>query len=169
MSLLQTTQDKAPMTDSERMAWVQLYRTKNVGVMTFSKLIARYGSASEALKALPELSKRGGAAKPLEPPKMQWIEKEVKALAKMKGRIVTMGDEEYPDRLAACDDAPPVISVIGDLGLLARECVAMVGARNASLNGRKFATHLARELGARDHVVVSGLAEPLLSLRAALM
>lgn len=144
--------------DQERLAWLQLYRTKNVGVITFQKLIARYGSASEALKALPELSKRGGALRPLEPPKMAWIEKEIKALEKLKGRIVTLADAEYPLALAACDDAPPVISVIGKLDLLTRPCVAMVGARNASLNGRKFATHLARELGARDQVVVSGLA-----------
>ncbi len=151
-------QSKAQPDDKERLAWVQLFRTKNVGVVTFHKLMSRYGSAAKALEALPELSKRGGASKPLSPPPAHVIEKEIKLLSKLNGRIVTMADADYPEALAATADAPPVISVIGNAQLMNGNCIAMVGARNASLNGRKFAEKLGRDLGRRGQVIVSGLA-----------
>ena len=158
MNFLNPRSAASLVSDQERLAWVQLYRTKNVGVVTFQKLLSRYGSALKALEALPELSKRGGAKKPLSPPNISTIEKEIKALGKMKGQIITMADPSYPEMLAACSDTPPVLSAIGNLDLLNKNCIAMVGARNASLNGRKFATKVAQDLGARDHVIVSGLA-----------
>jgi DNA processing protein len=144
--------------ENERLAWLRLFRTKHVGVVTFQKLLSRYGTASDAIDALPDLAKRGGASKPLKPPPLVTIEKEIKALNKLGGRIIIANDPDYPEMLAACDDAPPVISIIGNTKLMHQSCIAMVGARNASLNGRKFATKIARELGERDHIVVSGLA-----------
>lgn len=146
------------LNDAERFAALRLFRTDNVGPILFKKLIGRYGNASKALEALPELSKRGGRAKPLTAPRESDIEREIKSLAKIKGRILTLFDADYPELLAQCDDAPPVISVIGNTELLQKNCIAMVGARNASLNGRKFAEKLARDLGQRGQVIVSGLA-----------
>src|ERR1700743_105699 len=48
------------LSDGERRAWLRLARTQNVGPVTFAQLIARFGSASEALKEIPRLAKRGG-------------------------------------------------------------------------------------------------------------
>jgi len=138
---------------AERRAWLRLARTPNVGSVTFSHLIARFGSATAALKELPRLAQRGGAS--LQPaPETDEIER----LEKFGGRIVCACEPEYPPGLAALEPPPPVISVIGHPSLLAREMVAIVGARNASALGRKLAGQLAAELGQAGFVVSSGLA-----------
>lgn len=144
--------------DSEKLHWLRLSRTENVGPITFYRLVERFGSAGEALNALPELAKRGGRKKPLKAIDAGIVEREYEALRKLGGDIVTAADDTYPLALSACDDAPPVLSYIGDLSLVHKNCIAIVGARNASLNGRKMAEALARDLGARDQVIVSGLA-----------
>lgn len=147
-----------PLSEAEKLSWLRLSRTDNVGPITFYRLVQRYGSASEALEALPELSKRGGRAKPLTAPPLSTVEKEYDSLRNLGGDIVTAACEDYPLALAATDDAPPVLSYFGDIKLANKNCIAIVGARNASLNGRKFAEKLARELGEKSQIVASGLA-----------
>ena len=151
-------QNAAPLPDEEKLNWLRLFRTENIGPITFYKLIERFGSAGEALEALPELAARGGRKKPLKAPSVSDVSREYEALHAFGGDIVTASCEAYPALLAACDDAPPVLSYIGDLSLMRKSCVAMVGARNASLNGRKLAQAVARDLGSRGQIVVSGLA-----------
>lgn len=143
---------------AEKLSWLRLIRTENVGPMTFYRLVNMFGSPAKALERLPDLARRGGRAKPLIAPPLEQIEKEYEALQKKGGDIVTAGEESYPAALAAIDDAPPVISIFGDINLAHKSCIAMVGARNASLNGRKFAERLARELGQNGQIVSSGLA-----------
>ena len=158
---MNNSQSNVPSTDlseTERLAWLRLIRTDNIGPITFYQLIQRFGSASEALAALPELSKRGGRKKPLSAPSESQISKEYKSLKKRGGQIITVKDNAYPLALAATDDAPPVLSVLGDPALLNKSCVAIVGARNASLNGRKFASKIAGDLGKRGQIITSGLA-----------
>jgi len=152
--LLQPT----PLSIEEKLAWLRLARTDTVGPITFYRLIEGYGSASKALEVLPELSRRGGRTKTLTPPSEKIIEKEYGELCKIKGELVTAACPEYPLALAATDDAPPVLSTLGNLELMNNSCIAIVGARNASLNGRKFATKLAGDLGTQGHTIVSGLA-----------
>lgn len=142
----------------EKLAWLRLARTENVGPVTFYKLMERFGSAEEALNALPNLSARGGRKKPLKAPSMADAEKEYEALTKIGGQIITAADDAYPLALAATDDAPPVISILGNPEFMNKPCIAMVGARNASVNGRKFSERLAREMGQQGMVVASGLA-----------
>jgi DNA processing protein len=141
-----------------KMAWLRLARTENVGPVTFYQLIETYGGAAQALEKLPELAARGGRKKPLVIPSEATVEKEYNALIKTGGDIITAEDEDYPLPLAALSDAPPVLSFIGDRDLLKKQSVAIVGARNASMNGRKFAESLARDLGEKGCVVTSGLA-----------
>ncbi len=69
-----------------------------------------------------------------------------------------MGDPDYPFLLDQMETAPPALIVRGDVALTARPCIAMVGARNASAAACRFARGLARDLGQRGAVVVSGLA-----------
>ncbi len=158
MLFKQNKPDISEISEAERIAALRLFRTDNIGPITFYQLVERFGSAQKALLALPELSKRGGRKKPLKAPDEKYIMREYKALKKLGGRIITYADKEYPLALSAIDDAPPVISAIGNIELLNKSCLAMVGARNASINGKKFAYKLAAELGAREQIIVSGLA-----------
>ena len=158
MNLFQSKPTIEDLNETERLACLRLFRTDNIGPITYYKLIESYGSASEALHALPELSKRGGRKKPLTAPPMRDIEREYKALKKLGGHIITVQDKAYPLALTATEDAPPVLSVIGNADLLNKSCIAIVGARNASINGRKFARKIAADLGARGQIITSGLA-----------
>jgi DNA processing protein len=126
--------------------------------MTFHDLVRRFGSATAALDALPTLARRGGRPAALRVPTVDDAERELAAHTRLGARLIACGDVDYPALLAALDDAPPVLSVIGDPALLAGPCVALVGARNASVNGRRFAEMLARDVGAAGFRVVSGLA-----------
>lgn len=152
------TQKNASLSETEKIGWLRLFRAENVGPITFYNLIEYYGSASEALKNLPELAKRGGRKKPFVAPSENDVMREYDALKKMGGNIICAADENYPLALSAIDDAPPVLSYLGDIALAHKSCIAIVGSRNASINGRKFTKKLSGELGARDQIIVSGLA-----------
>lgn len=146
------------LSEAERIDWLQLIRSENVGPITFTQLLTRYGSARAALEALPDLARRGGRAKPIKIAPRATAERELAALAKLGARLIARGEAGYPLPLAAIADAPPLIAVRGRAELLNRPAVAMVGARNASTNGRRFATALARDIAAQGLTVVSGLA-----------
>jgi DNA processing protein len=144
--------------EGDRLDWLRLIRTDNVGPVTFYRLLETYGSAGDALAALPELSKRGGRQKPLTPPPAGVVEHELEQLHQLGGTVILATDAAYPLALGAVEDAPPVLSVIGNISLLQKQSIAIVGARNASLNGKRFAGKLAQDLGAAQYVVTSGLA-----------
>ncbi len=150
------TQPITPLSARERTEWLRLIRSENVGPRTFDRLIARYGSAADALRALPRLAERGGGA--IRICSAEAAEREQAALAKLGGRLIAAIEPDYPAGLRAIDDAPPLISVIGPAEVLARPMLAIVGSRNASLNGLKLGRELARGLGEAGFVVVSGLA-----------
>ncbi len=158
MSLFAKVPSDTPTSHKGKLCWLQLIRTQNVGPITFYNLLEYYGSAEEALIALPELAKKGGRKKPLVAPDISTIEKEYEKLQKLGGDIICAHDPLYPITLAATDDAPPVLSYIGDINLARSPCLAIVGARNASINGRKFAQKIANGLGKSGQVIVSGLA-----------
>lgn len=158
MNLFQNKSQIKDLDDTERLAAMRLFRTDNIGPITYYQLVERFGSAGEALAQLPELAKRGGRKKPLTPPSEKDIVREYKALLKLGGQIITVQDKAYPLALTATEDAPPVLSVIGDVSLLNKSCIAIVGARNASINGRKFARKIAHDLGVRGQTITSGLA-----------
>ena len=137
---------------------MRLIRSENVGPITFRDLIATYGSATKALQALPELSRRGGRLKRLRVFQRGAAEKEYAQLRKAGGQLLCRGERDYPRALAAIDDAPPVLSYRGHLHLLSRPTVALVGARNASLNGKRVARNFAKALSEAGFLVASGLA-----------
>ncbi|HXF87288.1 MAG TPA: DNA-processing protein DprA [Xanthobacteraceae bacterium] len=145
------------LTDEQRLDWLQLIRSENVGPRTFRALINHCGSARAALEALPELARRGGASKPAAICPREAAEREMTLAHRLGNAFVALGEPEYPPRLRMIDDPPPLIAVRGNLAVLGAPMVAMVGARNASAAGIKFAERLAAELAA-DFVIVSGLA-----------
>ncbi|MGZ9033335.1 MAG: DNA-processing protein DprA [Rhodospirillales bacterium] len=148
----------AVLCDQERLERLRLIRSENVGPITFRRLVARYGSAVAALKALPELARRGGTGAAPRVCSVAEAEAELAALGAIGARLVAMDEPDYPPLLRHIDDAPPLIAMLGDASILRRAAIAIVGARNASLNGRRIAADLARGLGAAGCTVVSGLA-----------
>jgi len=145
------------LTDQERFDRLRLARSEGIGPITGRDLIARFGSATAALAALPELARKAGRA-PLRPCMPAKAEAELARLAVLGARLLVIGDADYPTALAAIEDAPLAITLRGRLDLLDQPRIALVGARNASANGRKIATDMARDLAAAGIVVVSGLA-----------
>ncbi|MEC8641278.1 MAG: DNA-processing protein DprA [Pseudomonadota bacterium] len=144
------------MDREEQIAHLRLIRTPNIGPMTFSLLLQRYGSAADALRAVPELAKRGGRT--LQPAPRSVAEAELAANEAVGARLLFKGGDGYPQRLTRFDDAPAVLSTRGAIHLLDRPGVGIVGARNASINAQRLAQGLADELASEGHVVISGLA-----------
>ena len=138
------------------LAHLRLIRSEGVGPVTYRRLLERYHTAEQALAELPGLAKR--SKKHLVACSVEQAEAELESLIKAGGQMITLDDPDYPTLLAAIDDAPPLISVLGRIELLNQSALAIVGARNATVNGRRFAERLARDLGTHDHVIVSGLA-----------
>jgi DNA processing protein len=145
-----------PREREELLDWLQLIRTGSVGPITFLGVLRRYGTARAALAALPVLAARGHTQVTIAP--RPAIEAEDAKLRAFGGRWLALGDPDYPPPLAAIADPPPVLAVKGESALLVRPTVAIVGARNASAVGRRFAETLARDLGHAGFTVVSGLA-----------
>ncbi len=142
----------------ERIDRVRLARTENVGPIGFRQLMTRFGSASAALAALPALARRGGRRAPVRICPPAPAAQELERAAAIAAHPLTLGEDAYPARLAAIPDAPPVIYVRGDRAMLSRPSVAIVGARNASAAGVRFARELAGGLGAAGLVIASGFA-----------
>ena len=140
----------------ERLAALRLIRSENIGPVIFRQLLDRYETATAALEALPELSRRGGRRIRVCPAGR--AEAELNALAKLSGDLLVLGDPDYPEALAAIPDAPPVVCLLGQRERLETPTVAIVGARNASSTGRRFAREIARDLTLAGYQVVSGLA-----------
>jgi DNA processing protein len=136
---------------------LRLIRSPNIGPVTYRQLLSRFGSATAAIAALPDLVTRGGGNKAtLADPRA--IEKEMIATRALGARYLFIDDTDYPELLTHLDNAPPVFIYRGNLGLLSRNPVAMVGARNASAGACRFARTLAYELGQAGLAVASGLA-----------
>ena len=146
------------LTDAQRIDWLRLIRSANVGPRTFRSLINRYGGAREALERLPDLARRGGASAPAYICSQGEAEQEITAGLRIDVVLRAPGEPGYPLRLAAIDDAPPLLGVRGNVDAMARPMVAIVGSRNASGAGLKFAGMLARDLGEAGFVIASGLA-----------
>jgi DNA processing protein len=146
------------LTDEQRLDWLRLIRSDHVGPRTFRALVNHYGGAQAALKALPDLARRGGASGPPRICSQEEAEREFRAAQALGVTFVALGEPHYPPRLQLIDDAPPLIAVRGRAGALTMPMVAIVGARNASAAGLRFAERLARELGEAGFAVVSGLA-----------
>ncbi len=145
------------LTDEQRIDWLRLFRSQNVGPRTFRTLLNHFGGARPALEALPELARRGGSAAPQIYSRAQ-AEREIDAARKLGVTFVAIGEADYPHRLQAIDDAPPLIAVRGNSTVLALPAVAIVGSRNASAAGLKLTQRLAHGLGEAGFATTSGLA-----------
>ncbi|MET0314680.1 MAG: DNA-processing protein DprA [Hansschlegelia sp.] len=144
------------MSDEQRIAWLRLIRSENVGPRTFRSLVNHFGGAAAAIEALPDLARRGGRT--IQVCSRSAAEDEIADIARRGGRLIALGEADYPATLAAVEGAPPLLIIAGQKGVFQRPTVAIVGARNASSAGRSFAARLASELGGAGWVIVSGIA-----------
>jgi len=153
------TRSAIQLSDRQRLSWLRLIRSENVGPATFRALVNQFGGAEAALHALPALSRRGGR------PSIRVFteaeaeaEAELAAAARAGARLVFMGEKGYPPALSHVDAPPPLLYAKGRLELADGPIVAMVGARNGSAIGQKLTRQLATELGLEGFVIASGLA-----------
>lgn len=146
------------LSEAQRRDWLRLIRSENVGPRTFRALINQFGSARAALERLPDLARRGGAMRGGRICSDDEADHEIARGHRIGVALVAPGEAGYPPRLAAIDDAPPLLGMRGNCDAMARPMIAIVGSRNASGAGLKFAERLARELADAEFVVISGLA-----------
>lgn len=146
------------LTEKQRIAWLRLIRSDNVGPATFRDLINNFGTAERALEMLPELSQRGGATRAIRIATKDEAERELEFCTKFGAVFVGIGEPHYPPALRQIDAAPPILAMKGNGATAIRPSIGIVGSRNASISGVKMATLLARDCGAAGYTITSGLA-----------
>lgn len=160
----------APAADeADRIARLRLLRSRRVGPATYLRLLEEHGDARAALTALPALARAAGVEDYSPCPEPVALA-EWRAARRAGAALICLGDPDYPAALAEIADAPPLLWARGQIALLSRPMLALVGTRNASAMGTRMARRLAADLGAAGHVIVSGLARGIdaLAHRAAL-
>lgn len=143
---------------AETLACLRLIRSENVGPVSFRELINRYGGAADALRALPEITKRAGSKRPIRICPIADAEAELDAAHRIGTAPVFTIEPGYPPALAVIDAPPPMLYIKGRIELLQRPGIAIVGSRLCSAAGSKLAGMFAHRLGDAGYVVVSGLA-----------
>lgn len=146
------------LSDRQRINWLRLIRTENIGPVAFRDLILFCGSAANAIERLPDLNIRGGGSRPVRVSSLNDAERELEAIENMGARLVGMGEPDYPQQLKNCEAPPPLVIIKGDANVFRKPPVAIVGSRNASVVGARFTEKLARDLGDSGFAIVSGLA-----------
>ncbi|KSV63570.1 DNA protecting protein DprA [compost metagenome] len=146
------------LTERQKISWLRLIRSDNVGPIAFRDLINHFGTAENALDALPELSRRGGTKQAYRVATVSEAERELEAARRCGAVFVGIGEPGYPSALRQIDGAPPLLAMKGDLKAATRPSLGIVGSRNASVSGAKFAAMIARDAGRAGYVVTSGLA-----------
>jgi DNA processing protein len=149
--------------DAKRF-WLALNMVPGVGPGTFRKLLNHFGAPEQALSAplaallaVPGMHERVARAIV----DAQWaerVERECETITAQQIQILTWDDDEYPPRLRAIFDPPPVLYARGRLDCLRDILIAIVGSRRATSYGRSVAETLSRELAVKGVGIVSGLA-----------
>jgi DNA processing protein len=140
-----------------RLAWLRLARTHRVGARTFAELMKFIGDPLKALEMLPGMVKNGGLKSTIQVPSLASIQWEIERTKKFGGKFIYSCDKEYPNILKQIPDAPPVIVVKGRVELLQQKGIAIIGARNSSINANRLASYFSREIS-KQYVIISGMA-----------
>ncbi|MCP4936630.1 MAG: DNA-protecting protein DprA [bacterium] len=147
------------LSDEQKLNWLRLIRSHNIGPATFWRLINYFGGAEQALDRLPEFQRRSQKHQSQHPSiTMQMVERELNAAHKFGATLVARGEHGYPPALAYLDSPPPLLYIKGDADLATLPAVAIVGSRNGSAVGQKFTRRLVQELAQAGYLIVSGLA-----------
>jgi DNA processing protein len=146
------------LSEKERFDWIRLSRSQNIGPSTFFNLLKIFGTPAKALDNVEDYSLKGGAKRPISLYDQNQVLKELDSCKKFGAQIIAFSENSYPHRLREISDPPPVLTVKGHLPFLQKNIISIVGPRNASINGCKFARMIANDLGKNNFVVASGLA-----------
>ena len=147
------------LSEQEKKEWLQLALSENVGPITFRNLLSFFGTPKEAMAHVNEFARRGGRTRPIMLATEKQIDEQFKLAEEFNSQIITLNDPSYPKLLKSTVDAPPILFVRGHFELSQKNAIALVGTRNASLNGRSFARKIALELTQKDYAIVSGMAK----------
>ncbi|MBL4759029.1 MAG: DNA-protecting protein DprA [Rhizobiales bacterium] len=150
--------DGCEFSNSQKLAWLRLIRSENIGPISFHTLIKKYGGAAEALEALPELSAKGGMRRQIRICPEDRAEAEMDAALSEGLTLVALGEQDYPFLLQHIDAAPPLLFVRGKTDLLPSPAIAIVGSRNCSVAGARLAGEFAAGLAEAGLTIISGLA-----------
>lgn len=151
-------ENRLRLSDAERLARLRILRAPGVGAVTFHAVLERFGSATRAIGHWNAIARRLRRTRDLNLPGTSDIERELDGIERFGATLIAHDEQGYPRLLAAGENPPPFIAAKGRLELLGRPALAMVGARNASAVGLRFARHMAADLGTAGLVIVSGLA-----------
>ena len=146
-----------PTTEDDRVLWLRLLRSRRVWIATFFRLLSEHGSPAAALDALPEIARAAGVER-YNTFCEEAARSELSRGADAGATLICYGSSEYPKALYDLADPPPLLWARGDISILNKPSIGMVGARNASSLGGRTARMLASELSEQGHVIVSGLA-----------
>lgn len=146
------------ISSEEKISWLRLARSENVGKSTFFRLIEIFKSPDEALKHLADLSNRGGISRKIKISSREEAQKELQNTQNFGAEILIFCDEKYPRLLRTIPDPAPILTIKGDCDFFEGDCIAVVGPRNASYHGISFAKKIALELGQNSIATVSGMA-----------
>lgn len=136
----------------EKINWLRLARSENVGSVTFFRLIEAFDTATRALERVSELKSNVVLCS------KEKAEQELEEIENFGAQLLLFSDENYPQSLREIPGSPPVLTVKGEVDFLQRNSVAIVGARNASLNSINFARSIAVDIGNHSLIIVSGMA-----------
>jgi DNA processing protein len=156
--MFESEKPRLELSDRQRVEWLRLIRTENIGPVTFRRLLNRFGSAEAVLSALPDLTRNAGRKAPLTAPSVSQIEDELAAIHNMGARTIAMGEPDFPDLLTHSAAAPPMLTIQGNGTQDWSRTVGIVGARNASAAGQRICKTIAAELDAAGFLTISGLA-----------
>ncbi|MET3590269.1 DNA processing protein [Bartonella silvatica] len=146
------------LTDRQRLNWLRLLRSENIGAVSFRNLIDHYKTAENALEALPELSRKGGLSAPIRITTIEEAEEEIQKAEKLGIQLIGIGEPDYPTFLKVTEASPPLIAIKGNVSIFKKPSVGIVGSRNASAAGKKLAAQFAHFLGDAGFTTISGLA-----------
>ncbi|CAI3926981.1 Predicted Rossmann fold nucleotide-binding protein DprA/Smf involved in DNA uptake (Smf) (PDB:3MAJ) [Commensalibacter communis] len=139
-------------------SYLRLARTDGIGAIRFHQLLKKYHTPDAALDILPSLLRNKKNSTYFSPPPLSIIIEEIEKTFELQGQFLIHGFDDYPALLTQLDDAPPVLTVLGNAGFLHQQNIAIVGARNASMHGIRIAESLAADLAAHSIGITSGLA-----------
>ena len=144
--------------DAPTIDIIRLARSDGVSPRLFFKLIKYFGSAKVALERISEFSIKGGRKKPIKIFSETETEKEIEKLNKINAAIVTYNDPRYSKLLLKTTYAPPFLIYKGNIKLLNKPGIAIVGSRNASMGALSFTKKIVKDLIHNPYVIISGLA-----------
>ncbi len=145
--------------------WMILSQTPGIGVSGFWQCVRYFGSPAAVLESSEkEIAQIPGIRKNqiqgllgAETLRSGCVE-ELERIIESGGKCISFTDKLYPEQLKEIHDPPPLLYVLGDVGLLSRPGIGIVGSRAATSYGNRIALNLAKKVAEQGVAIVSGLA-----------